>query len=142
MIENIIFDVYGTLISTGTGSVDATDIVFDRKSGSTTDNYPLMENIGNTILKKIPQIFTSESLRVYKPDKKFYREILYRTGWKPEECLFVGDSIEEDILGPKDAGMKTVFINRKGIANLEVLSSADFVITSMEELMNVLEKVE
>ena len=41
MIENIIFDVYGTLISTGTGSVDATDIIF-RKYGlteSTEDIY-------------------------------------------------------------------------------------------------------
>lgn len=226
MIENIIFDVYGTLISTGTGSVDATDIIFRKYEltdsteeiykhwkelhkihmryageflterdifveglkqlfieykihsdaklevkpmldsllhrklfsdvdtvmerllntynvaiGSTTDDHPLMENIENTILKKIPQIFTSELLRVYKPNEKFYREILNRTGWKSEECLFVGDSIEEDILGPKKAGMKTVFINRKGFTNLEVLSSADFVITSMEELMDVLEKM-
>lgn len=228
MIENIIFDVYGTLISTGTGSVDATDAIFrkyeltdstediykhwkklhkihmryaeageflterdifveDLKQlfieyeinndakfevipmldsllhrklfsdvdtvmerllntynvaiGSTTDNHPLMENIENTILKKIPQIFTSELLRVYKPNEKFYREILNRTGWKSEECLFVGDSIEEDILGPKEAGMKTVFINRNGLTNLEALSSADFVITSMEELMDVLEKM-
>ena len=30
IIKNIIFDVYGTLISTGTGSVDATRKIFEK----------------------------------------------------------------------------------------------------------------
>ena len=30
MIKNIIFDVYGTLVSTGTGSLEATDKIFNK----------------------------------------------------------------------------------------------------------------
>ena len=41
MIKNIIFDVYGTLISTGTGSVDATNTIFRKYElkDSTEDIY-------------------------------------------------------------------------------------------------------
>ncbi|SFU75234.1 HAD family hydrolase [Butyrivibrio sp. M55] len=198
MIKNIIFDVYGTLISTGTGSVDATKAIFskynivedadeiykkwkkihkenifsleefiteeeifikdleklfdlygitdnprtaikpmldslvDRKLfeetesvinklsedyniaiGSTTDTNPLMHNIEGTSLQRINPIFTSEMLRVYKPNARFYLEILNRTKWKAEECLFVGDSLDDDVIGPMKVGMKPILIDRK-----------------------------
>lgn len=198
IIKNIIFDVYGTLISTGTGSVDATrkifekynldedekdiykkwksihkknvreiknfisekqiftkdleelfdiygikdnpeieikpmiDSMYDRKLfeetesavdklsekysiaiGSTTDTEPLLQNIKNTSLSKIQDIYTSENLGYYKPDQNFYKEILNRTNWKPEECVFVGDSLDDDIIGPINAGMSAILIDRK-----------------------------
>lgn len=225
MIKNIIFDVYGTLICTGSGSVDATEKIFRKYKledtpqeiykkwkklhkihmklgnsfiseeeifvkdleilfkeygivedakveitpmlnsllgrkvyddveevikvllrdynvaiGSTTDTVPLMKNIEKTELNNIPNIFTSESLRVYKPEKMFYESILKQTGWNAEECLFVGDSFDDDIQGPQSVGMKAVFINRKKINNFELLDLPDFVISSMDELLDVIEK--
>jgi len=198
MIKNIIFDAYGTLISTGTGSVDATKAIFskydlaedadeiykkwkkihrenifsleefiteeeifvkdlekmfelygitgdpktaikpmldslvDRKLfeetesvidklsenyiiaiGSTTDTAHLLHNIEGTSLERINPIFTSEILRCYKPNVKFYSEILHRTKWKAEECLFVGDSLDDDVIGPMKEGMAVVLIDRK-----------------------------
>lgn len=198
IIKNIIFDVYGTLISTGTGSVDATrkifekynldedekdiykkwksihkknvreiknfisekqiftkdleelfdiygikdnpkieikpmiDSMYDRKLfeetesavdklsekysiaiGSTTDTEPLLQNIKNTSLSKIQDIYTSENLGYYKPDQNFYKEILNRTNWKPEECVFVCDSLDDDIIGPINAGISAILIDRK-----------------------------
>lgn len=199
MIKNLIFDVYGTLISTGNGSVMATEKIFakyrlpyraediyarwkkyhlealrlDRDFvleriifvedlaklfrdfgieddpekevgpmldslynrvlfpdvtdtlevlmgqyniaiGSIIDEKPFRQNIAGTVLEEIPYLFTSESLMCYKPSPRFYERILTKTGWKAEETLFVGDSLEEDIIAPKNMGMQAILINRKG----------------------------
>lgn len=70
----------------------------------------------------------------------FYENILKQTGWNAEECLFVGDSFDDDIQGPQSVGMKAVFINRKKIKNFELLKLPDFVIYSMDELLDVVER--
>ena len=82
--------------------------------GSTTDDAPLLSNMKGTILEEIPNVFTSENLMVYKPQKEFYQKILQATGWKAEECLFVGDSIDDDVNGPLKAGMNACLVDRKG----------------------------
>lgn len=64
-------------------------------------------------MSKIQDIYTSENLGYYKPDQNFYKEILNRTNWKPEECVFVGDSLDDDIIGPINAGMSAILIDRK-----------------------------
>lgn len=227
MIKNLIFDVYGTLVSTGNGSVMATaeifkefglqnqakeiykewkkyhkkhtsecdkfrtekdafiedlrclfaerditakpedkvqpmlDSLYGRKLfpdvevsmarimekyhvaiGSTTDNDPLSDSINGTILGNIETIFTSESLRRYKPAPEFYNTILQKTGWKADETIFVGDSLDDDIIGPGKAGLKTILINRKGISDIERLRIPDAVISSMTGLLDAIEKIE
>jgi len=57
----------------------------------------------------------TENLKCYKPNPKFFRNILDDNGLAPQEVLFVGDSITDDILGPKAMGIKTVWIDRNGI---------------------------
>ena len=32
----------------------------------------------------------------------------------PEEALFVGDSLKDDVKGPQAVGMRTCWVNRKG----------------------------
>jgi len=59
-------------------------------------------------------VFTSEDLKVYKPQKAFYEKILAVLSLRPEEVLFVGDSLTDDIYGPRQSGMKTCWVNRKG----------------------------
>lgn len=81
--------------------------------GSNTDTAPLLENLrANGI--ETDGVYTSESLCCYKPDPKFYELLLKKTGFTPKEAVFVGDSLSEDIVGPQKAGMKTVFLDRKG----------------------------
>lgn len=95
MIKYIIFDAYGTLISTGTGSIDATIKILEDKN----------VNIKN--------IFTSESMQIYKPKPEFYKKILDKMRAGINEVLFVGDSLIDDVLGPQKLGIKTCWINRK-----------------------------
>jgi len=80
--------------------------------GSNTDTAPLMENLAVNGIDA-DGIWTSESLGFYKPDPRFYEALLSEAGLLPEEAVFVGDSLEEDIAGPQRAGMKAVFLNRK-----------------------------
>lgn len=83
--------------------------------GSTTDTEPLMRDLNRSGIV-VDHIFTSEGLQVYKPQKAFYERILTELSLLPQEVLFVGDSLTDDISGPKQVGMKTCWVNRKGQA--------------------------
>lgn len=79
---------------------------------SNTDTRPLMQNLEYNRLV-MDRIYTSESLRCYKPAESFYLRILEDIGCQPEEAVFVGDSPEEDVIAPGRLGMTTVFLDRK-----------------------------
>lgn len=81
--------------------------------GSTTDTEPLMRDLNRSGIV-VDRVFTSEGLQVYKPQKAFYEKILAALSLQPEEVLFVGDSLTDDIFGPKQVGMKTCWVNCKG----------------------------
>lgn len=83
--------------------------------GSNTDAAPLMENLRQCGIA-VDGVYTSQSLGCYKPDPAFYRRLLQRISVPPGEAVFVGDSYEEDVVGPKQAGMKALWLNRKGSA--------------------------
>lgn len=220
MIKYILFDVYGTLISTGTGSIDATEKILSDKTvnitakefylkwkiihrkninnainrqsfinerklfeidlkelyeiynidsdyskdvnhmidslygrmafsetkfvldrlkekykiviASTTDTEPLIENMKiNNI--SVDYIYTSESLEFYKPDIRFYKAILKDLGITAEDALFVGDSVIDDIIVPKQLGMKTCWINRKQSYNDSNITP-DMIVSNLNEL--------
>ena len=226
MIKNIIFDAYGTLISTGDGSVKATEAIFhphglsetaaeiyrewkqyhrhhidtlsefvteqkifvrdlqllydqyhivsdaatditpmiqsqyDRDLfpetreviyelktsygmaiGSTTDTKPLLYNLDRAGLP-IDRVFTSEILKVYKPKKEFYLAILDRMKWTAHETLFVGDSLTDDVIGPKNVGMRAVLLDRKGTYSEQKNSPApDAVIQNLLQLRDIIPQI-
>ena len=223
MIKNIIFDAYGTLISTGDGSVKATKTIFHRHAplldakdiyrewkqyhryhidtlgefvtekdifirdlaklydkyhisscaavdvepmiasqygrdlfsdthdaiddlklsyhiaiGSTTDTEPLIYNLNRARLR-INHVFTSESLRVYKPQKEFYLTILDIMEWEVDDTLFVGDSLTDDVLGPKQVGMRAVFLDRCGKYSQRAVSPLpDAIIQNLAQLKDII----
>lgn len=64
-------------------------------------------------------ITTYENMHFTKPRLEYYEEILNIIGTNPEECLMVGNDVEEDLVASK-LGIKTFLvtdyiINRKGI---------------------------
>ncbi len=64
-------------------------------------------------------VFTSEDLKCYKPDRRFFESILRGAGVDCEKAVFIGDSIRDDIEGAKQVGMKTILIDRTGKAGYE-----------------------
>ena len=105
--------------------------------GSTTDTAPLLQDLDRAGLP-IPRsrIFTSQSLKVYKPHPAFYRAILETLEVAPEETLFVGDSLKDDVKGPQNVGMRTCWVNRKGEERGDIFP--DLEIPSLQELPEAL----
>ena len=102
--------------------------------GSTTDTDALYCCLRQNGLR-FSRICTSEDVRVYKPDPRFYETLLRWNGWDAADCLFVGDSYEDDVQGPKAAGMRAVLLDRKGVFRQpETGVRPDAVIRSLTEL--------
>lgn len=99
--------------------------------GSNTDNDVLESVIRKNDIK-VHKIYTSETLKCYKPNPQFYKSILDENGLSPQEVMFVGDSITDDILGPKTIGIKTIWIDRNGIGGD---SGQDYTISDLGELI-------
>ena len=57
-------------------------------------------------------ILVSEEFGVAKPDPEIFHEALRLAGVRPEEAIFVGDSVEFDMAGARAAGIPTVWVNR------------------------------
>jgi HAD superfamily hydrolase (TIGR01549 family) len=52
-----------------------------------------------------------------KPHPEIFRETLRRMGMGPDQAVFVGDTVEADVLGPQGVGLDTIWIDR-GSASL------------------------
>lgn len=102
--------------------------------GSNTDN-DVLESVMQKNGVRVHKVYTSEDLRCYKPSSKFFERILKDNGLTAEEVLFVGDSITDDILGPKAVGMKAVWVDRKGIGQD---AGQDGTVTELSELLEVM----
>ena len=79
--------------------------------GSNTDN-DVLESVMKKNGIRVHKVYTSENLKCYKPSPLFFEKILAQNDLRPQEVLFVGDSITDDILGPKALNIKTVWVDR------------------------------
>lgn len=55
-------------------------------------------------------LLTSEQAQSCKPDVGIFHEALRRAGCQPEEAVFVGDSLQQDIAGANQLGLRSVLI--------------------------------
>jgi 2-haloacid dehalogenase len=60
----------------------------------------------------ITHVVTSEDAGSYKPDTRIFEHALAQTGWRRTHVLHVGDSLHSDIGGARDAGLRSVWVNR------------------------------
>jgi HAD superfamily hydrolase (TIGR01549 family) len=58
----------------------------------------------------------SQAVGVQKPDSRVFAQALKRAGCSPAEAVHVGDSWEGDYLGATRAGMRAIWLNRRGIS--------------------------
>jgi putative hydrolase of the HAD superfamily len=61
------------------------------------------------------------------------------TNTRPEEVLVIGDSPEHDIAAAKNAGLATVWVNRRGITLTEDLPRPDFQAKDLVEVLTYVE---
>ena len=82
--------------------------------------------------------FISQQIGFEKPQKEFFDYCFENIPhFKKEETVIVGDSISADIIGGKNAGIKTVWFNFKG----EKSDLPDFEIHALKELIDLLERM-
>lgn len=105
--------------------------------GSTTDTAPLLTNLAAEKLS-MDAVYTSEMLRLYKPHPDFYRQILAREGCAPEEADFIGDSLQDDVAGPKNAGITAYWLNRRKEPLPENAPRPDGILTDLGQLPGLL----
>ena len=73
----------------------------------------------NGILKKFDltrffkSIIISASLRIRKPRAEIFLKALDGLSLRPKETVFVGNSVDADVLGPKSVGIHTIHVRRE-----------------------------
>jgi 2-haloalkanoic acid dehalogenase type II len=80
--------------------------------GSNSDHNPLINDLSRNKLN-VNDVYSSESLRIYKPNGEFFKRILKDLSVKLEEVIYVGDSQIDDIKGPSELGIPSIWINRR-----------------------------
>ena len=73
-----------------------------------------------------------------KPDPRAYAGVADSLTLKPAEILFVGDEPHADVVGPRAAGMQTVWVNRGGVVWPDALPAPDACITDLTGLVALL----
>lgn len=75
-----------------------------------------------------------------KPDPRTYAALADALTLAPEQILFVGDEPHADVIGPRAAGMPTVWVNRAGVAWPDELPPADACVAHLGELATLLDE--
>ena len=91
---------------------------------------------GLGIQNDLDVVLVSEEEQIRKPQVEIFQRAVNRLAVRASESVFVGDNPEADIIGAKNAGMKTIWKrNPYGSADRE----ADAVIDELDEIPHILE---
>lgn len=85
-----------------------------------------LKNMG--ALKYFKKVYGAD-INYYKPNKKAFDVILEK--YKNEECLSIGDSLENDVLIPLSLGMKAIWKTKNKSLEYETIEN-------IKDLMNIL----
>lgn len=87
------------------------------------------------------QLIVSAGVGAAKPDVRIFRMAEERWGMNPETTYMIGDSLENDIAGAKNAGWNTIWMNRHRYEVPDGMEKPDAVAYTEEELKNLIDKL-
>lgn len=99
--------------------------------------YPLLEHHG--VAGCFDAVRCSEETRSYKPHPGIFEQTLEALGVAPEEAVQVGDTLQEDVLGAKLVGMRTVWVSRSGAAADPAGPAPDYQVRDLRELVRIVD---
>ncbi len=70
------------------------------------------------ILECFDIVVSSSDIGISKPDIGIFKEAIRRAKCRPEECMMVGDRLDNDIIPASSLGMKTIWI-KNGLSKLQ-----------------------
>ena len=88
--------------------------------------------------KKTSAIVTSSECLSGKPNEIPYKFICEKLELSYSEIIMIGDTLDGDIQGANNLGIKNVWINRKQIKKDQFLENPSFEINTLEELDEIL----
>jgi HAD superfamily hydrolase (TIGR01662 family) len=83
-------------------------------------------------------VVVSGAVNKRKPSPEIFEKALVKLGVSAENAVFVGDTVDADVEGAKNAGMKTIYIERRPQKEVEN-ARPDQTIKSLVELLAALE---
>jgi len=81
--------------------------------------------------------YISEALGCIKPSKQFFEYVIQDLECNPSQCLMIGDSLTNDMLGAKAVGMDVCYYNIKKKDKPENVM-IDYEINSIQDLVKIL----
>ena len=121
---------------------DAESILSKLKSRNfSTGIITNFDSDGNSLSKSlnlpnlIDHVITSKDAGASKPSKKIFDHSLKIMKINAENCVFVGDQIDTDIIGAQNANIKPILIDRE---NLYSKYKDCVVINNLNELLDVI----
>ena len=91
----------------------------------------------NNIDKYFIDIIVSEEVGVPKPNPIIFNTLLEKNNLNPKDVIMVGDSLEKDISGAKNANIKSIWYNPEHIINNTGIKP-DFEINDLLELKELI----
>ncbi len=83
-------------------------------------------------------VVSSEQAHAIKPNPAIFHYLAERLKLAPGEILYAGDNPIPDVLGPKRAGMPTVWVNRSWLRKPRKIPYPDFRVRSLSEMVPLL----
>lgn len=79
-------------------------------------------------------IFVSDTLGYEKPDGKFFEKIIDQIDFNKNEVIMIGDSLKSDIVGAKNAQIKSILFSEKDTEN----KIYNYKVKNLSEIKNIL----
>lgn len=92
---------------------------------------------------RITAFYYKDNMQYHKPDPRAFEQIERQHGWRPEECVYVGDSIS-DAKAAKGAGLYFIASLESGLRRKEDFDAykVDAFIHTFPELVSVIDSLE
>ena len=107
-------------------------------NGLSDVQYRKLETMG--LYNLFSCVVLSEVIGIRKPDPAIFLKAASLIHIKPAECLYVGDSYINDVIGAKNAGMQACWFNSESLEPQDDTIKPDFIISKLEELPQLLKK--
>jgi putative hydrolase of the HAD superfamily len=101
-----------------------------------TDGNANLDKIGISDL--FDEFVSAQTAGAAKPDRRIFDAAVSVGGAPQAQTLHVGDHPQKDVQGARDAGLKTVWINRDEARWPDALAAPDSVVTDLYELNRIL----
>jgi putative hydrolase of the HAD superfamily len=111
------------------------------KLGIISNYYGNLETVvGDLKIKNLFTVLVDSNIEgIRKPDYRIYLTALKKLDARPEEVTMVGDSYKNDICPASQLGCRTVWLKNKTWKTEEEQLCADYIITDLSDIKNILE---